>query len=193
MPATAIASPVIETSPRTVSQWLASGKCTLIDVREPDEHAREHITGARLMPLSTFNAADFAAAPSGRLVFHCKAGRRSADAAHQAAAFAPGGTEIYTMSGGIDQWKSESLPVNTNTAAPRMSVMRQVQITIGIIVLIGLGVGYFVHPAGYLLPACMGAGLLFAGLSGTCALAALIARLPWNRATSMNCSVPSRN
>jgi len=181
-----ISSLTVETEPATIARWLQSGQCTLIDVREPDEHAREHIPGARLMPLSSFPAASFASPPSQRIVFHCKAGRRSADAAKQAAAFAPDGVSIHSMKGGIDAWKAANLPIAMSTKAPGLSVMRQVQLIIGLFTLTGLALGYFIHPLGYLLSAFMGAGLTMAGLTGACPLAALVARLPWNRLAPAN-------
>jgi hypothetical protein len=53
--------------------------------------------------------------------------------------------------------------------------------TIGTFVLLGTGLGVGVTPWLLIVPAFMGAGLLYAGVSGTCALASVIARLPWNR------------
>ena len=38
---------------------LDTGEAVLIDIRETDEHAREHILGARLAPLSAIDAHDF--------------------------------------------------------------------------------------------------------------------------------------
>lgn len=60
--------------------------------------------------------------------------------------------------------------------------MRQVQITAGSLVLLGLTLATFVAPAWILLSWFAGAGLVFAGFSGFCGLALLLARLPWNRA-----------
>lgn len=191
---TTATAPIIETEPAIISRLMHADQCTLIDVREPDEHAREHIPGARLMPLSSFPAASFASPPSQCIVFHCKAGRRSADAARQAAAFAPAGVSIHSMKGGIDAWKAANLPIAKSTKAPGLSVMRQVQLIIGLLTLTGLALGYFIHPLGYLLSAFMGAGLTMAGLTGACPLASLVAKLPWNRFASANsCSTGQCN
>ena len=186
--------PFTETDPATIARWMKSGECTLIDVREPDEHARERINGARLSPLSTFAPAALATATGKRVVFHCKSGRRSADAAQQASAFIPAGVEVHSMKGGIEAWKAANLPIAINTKAPRMSVMRQVQLTIGLGILTGLAIGYFAHPLGYLLSAFMACGLVMAGLTGACPLAAAIAKLPWNRtATTGACAAGKCN
>ena len=45
-----------EAEPGTVKAWLESDQAVLIDIREPDEYAREHIPGAQLVPLSGFDA-----------------------------------------------------------------------------------------------------------------------------------------
>jgi len=58
---------------------------------------------------------------------------------------------------------------------------RQVQVAVGSLVLLGTLLGYFVHPANLIIAGFFGAGLLFAGLSGFCGLAHVLARMPWNR------------
>ncbi len=59
---------------------------------------------------------------------------------------------------------------------------RQVRIAAGSLVVIGAAVGQFVHPGGFGLSAFMGAGLVFAGLTDTCGMGMMIAKMPWNRA-----------
>ena len=43
-------------------------------------------------------------------------------------------------------------------------------------------VGQFVHPGGFGLSAFIGAGLVFAGVTDTCGMGMMIAKMPWNRA-----------
>ncbi|GJQ28587.1 MAG: membrane protein [Phycisphaerae bacterium] len=181
--ATAISPGGIENaSPAQIAEWVRRGEAVIIDVREPDEHAREHIAGACLVPLSSFDPERAAARakPGQMLVMHCRSGRRSADAAGRCATLTPKGWRLVNMTGGIEAWKQAGLPVEVNTAAPRMSLMRQVQLTIGVGVLAGCALAWFVHPWFIGLAAFFGAGLVFAGLSGTCGLAAVLARMPWN-------------
>lgn len=185
-PAAASASTIggiSEVSAVQVAEWLKRDAAVLIDVREPDEHAREHIRGAQLLPLSRFGAEQAAALaqPGQRIVLHCKSGRRSAEACRMAASLAGSGRAIYSLTGGIEGWKSASLPVVVDTGVSVISVMRQVQLVIGLGVLGGSALAWFVHPAFVALPAFFGAGLTFAGASGTCALATVLAKMPWNR------------
>ena len=173
-------------TPREVQRWLAEGSAILIDVREPDEHAREKITGARLLPLSRFDPQQAAAAikPGQTLVLHCKSGRRSTDACRLAASLCDAGLSVVNMTGGIEAWKSAGLPVEVNTKVSGLSIMRQVQLVIGVGVLAGSALAWFVDPLFIGIPAFFGAGLTFAGTSGTCALASLIGMMPWNKAAT---------
>ena len=62
-----------------------------------------------------------------------------------------------------------------------LEMMRQVQITAGLLVLIGVLLGYIVHPGFFGLSAFVGAGLTFAGTTGFCGMARLLQAAPWNR------------
>lgn len=59
--------------------------------------------------------------------------------------------------------------------------MRQVQIAAGALVLLGVILGYGVAPGFFLISGVVGAGLLFAGISGFCGMARLLMKMPWNR------------
>ena len=177
MPTTQTVAGVKEVDPRTAKQWLDAGEAVLIDVREPDEHARERIPGASLSPLSRFDASALKA-HSTRIVLHCKSGRRSMDAA--ARALNAGCAEAYTLTGGLEAWKAAGLEVLENRRVP-ISLMRQVQIAVGVILLVGTALAWWVSPWFIIVPAFIGAGQLFAGLSGTCGMAALLSMAPWNK------------
>ncbi len=175
-----------EVDAATVQRWLSTGECVLVDVREQDEHARERIDGAASHPLGRFRP-DLAC-PQGakRVVFHCRSGRRSADAGARVCSLTPG-AEVYTLSGGIEGWKSAGLPTIAVATGPRLSVLQQTQLAIGLIVLLGVLFGAFVSPWFLVLPGFMGAGLAVAGLTGTCGLATVIAKLPWNKVVGATC------
>ena len=179
-----------EATPAQVRQWLRSGEAVLIDVREPDEFAREHIAGATLLPLSRFDPAQALskAKPGQRIVMQCKSGRRSADACRLAAPLAASGQPVFTLAGGIEAWKKGNLPVKLNTKVSGISVMRQVQLVIGLCVLAGSALAWFVDPRLVAIPAFFGAGLTFAGASGTCALATMIGWMPWNKTAKSGAS-----
>jgi rhodanese-related sulfurtransferase len=182
----------IEVDPRTAQRMLAEPGTILIDVREADEHARERIAGAKLIPLSVLTAKEIAELGARRVVFHCKGGRRSLDAATRCASLAQRGIDVHSVVGGIEAWRSAGLGTELNAARPKMSVMQQTQITIGTLVVAGTALGSFVNPWFLALPAFMGCGMIFAGATGTCGLATVIGLAPWNRATkcqSGSCSL----
>ncbi|MCA9287955.1 MAG: rhodanese-like domain-containing protein [Phycisphaerales bacterium] len=176
----AVGAPV-DVSPSVLEGWLAQGDTVLVDVREDHERAGEHIPGSAHAPLSRFDAAGVQQRHAGkRVVFHCRSGKRSSDAAGRFGA-AQGGVQVFHLAGGIEGWKASGRAVEKAAGAPRIDVMRQVQITAGSIVLIGVGLGAFVHPAFLGVSAFIGAGLVFAGASGWCGMAMLLGKMPWNR------------
>jgi rhodanese-related sulfurtransferase len=148
----------------------------LVDVREADEHARERVPGAHSNPLSRLAPVDV---PAGKaVIFHCRSGARTAANASRLAGAAS--CEAYVLEGGIDAWKKAGLPVAVDRRQP-IEIMRQVQIVAGSLVLLGVVLGVWVAPAFFGLSAFVGAGLAFAGISGWCGMARLLAFMPWNR------------
>ncbi len=169
----------IDVSPDTLSSWLENGEAVLIDVREDFEHASEHIPGAHHVPLSKFDAETVTkCAGSRRPVFQCRSGKRSADAATRFASACDGDT--FHLQGGIEAWKAAGNTTVKPAGAPRIDVMRQVQITAGSLVLLGVILGSTVSPWLYAIAAFIGAGLVFAGASGWCGMAMLLRKMPWN-------------
>ena len=171
-----------EVDASTLRTWLASGDAVLVDVREPDEHMRERIDGAQLMPLSRFDPSALPAHAERRIVLHCRSGGRSRQAAQ--ALLASGRPEAFHLAGGIGAWREAGLPI-IRTRVP-ISIIRQVQIAIGVMILATVALGAFLSPWWLAATAFMGAGLLFAGTTGTCALASLIGVMPWNRVFRSN-------
>jgi len=165
-------------TPDQAAQLLRQG-ATLVDVREPDEHARERIPGARNLPLSRLAGTELAVPAGQPVLFHCRSGARTAGQAAQLAAKA-GGCEAYIVEGGLDAWKRAGLPVALDRRQP-LELMRQVQIAAGSMVVLGVVLGALVAPGFYALSGFVGAGLVFAGVTGTCGLARILRLMPWNR------------
>lgn len=148
----------------------------LVDIREPDEHARERVPGARNRPLA--NLADLRTGDAKVVIFHCRSGARTGANAERLAGAVD--CPAYLLEGGLDAWKQAGLPVDLDSRQP-IEIMRQVQIAAGGLVLLGVVLGTWVAPAFYGLSAFVGAGLAFAGISGWCGMAKLLAFMPWNR------------
>ncbi len=163
-------------SPADARKLLAEG-AALIDIREPDEHARVRIAGARNAPLAGLSRETFTDADRV-VVFHCRAGSRTAANTQRLASAAP--CDAFILEGGIDAWKAAGLPVVETRGQP-IEIMRQVQIVAGSLVVTGVALGALVHPGFFALAGFVGAGLVFAGVSGICTMARVLAHAPWNR------------
>ena len=164
--------------PADRAKALVEGGALLVDIREADEFRREHIEGALTRPLSALGTLDVE--PGRVVIFSCRSGARTTAHADRLAATSM--AEAYRLEGGLDAWKKAGHPVIADRRQP-IEMMRQVQIVAGSLVLIGALLGALVHPGFYLLSGFVGAGLVFAGVSGTCAMARMLRLAPWNRST----------
>lgn len=170
-------------SPQEAADKLTQG-ATLIDIRGFDEFARTHIVGAVCVPADnpTFTQdviANVGNADNKTLIFHCLSGVRTAQNAHKITACMSNCT-AYVLDGGLQAWQKAGLPVQKDTSQP-ISLMRQVQLIAGALVVLGVGLGASVSPWFLALSAFVGAGLMFAGATGFCGMAKLLALLPYNR------------
>ena len=161
-----------------VADMVRAG-AVLVDIRDADEYAREHIPGARHHALGRIDAENPARPGDQVLIFHCRSGARTLAHGDRLAA-AGHACETYILEGGIEAWKAAGLPTAIDRRQP-IDLMRQVQIAAGGLALLGVVLGYAVSPAFFLLSGGVGAGLLAAGLTGFCGMARLLARMPWNR------------
>lgn len=167
-------------TPQQAKARVAEG-ARLIDIRDTDEYAREHISGAESVPLATLPGGLNARA--GEIVlFHCQSGARtSGNADRLAQAASP--AQAFVVEGGIQGWKQAGLQTVEDKSQP-LPLMRQVQIAAGLLILCGVVLGYSVSSGFFLLSGFVGAGLLFAGVTGFCGMARLLKVMPWNRRTS---------
>lgn len=162
----------------TLKTLLDEDKAVLIDVREDMEFAREHVAGARHVPLSRFDTAEFPADSGKIAVFCCASGNRTTANAERLTA--AGLNDVRQLEGGLAAWKAAGLPVILNRKAP-IDLMRQVQIGAGSLVLAGVALAVLVSPWFMALSAFVGAGLAVAGITGYCGMARMLALMPWNR------------
>jgi rhodanese-related sulfurtransferase len=169
----------------------ATGEIDLIDVRMPTEYREVHAVGAQNFPLDVLDPKQIAAARNGRshepLYVICKSGNRSSKAVQK---FLDAGIEnVVNVEGGTTAWVAAGLSVVRGQKA--ISLERQVRITAGSIVLIG-SVAAIVTGNAYLagIPAFIGAGLVFAGITDTCGMGMMLSKLPWNKCSDTgSCSV----
>lgn len=159
-----------------LADQLARRAVSVIDVREPMEYAGGHIAGSLNVPLARLHQADL---PQGPLVLVCQSGNRSAQGV-QVLRKRGLVDSVSDLAGGLPSWQQAGLPLRKLRNAP-LPLMRQVQIAAGSLVLLGLILSTTVAPAWILLTWFVGAGLVFAGVSGFCGMARLLAVMPWNK------------
>ena len=159
----------------------------LLDVRTPGEFEAEHILGAYNVPLDTLgeHGSEIRAGVAAPVVLVCRSGQRARKA--EDALKAAGMDNLYVLDGGMSAWGAAGQPVHRG--APRMSLERQVRIAAGALVATGGWLALFVNPLFAAIPAFVGSGLVFAGVTDTCTMGMLIAKLPYNRPAS--CDVPA--
>lgn len=155
----------------------------LVDIREAAERAREHIMDSHHLPLSKLGQVDVPANNGKPVIFHCRSGTRTLANSALLAAAAGESCDAYIVEGGLDAWRKAGLPVVVDRGQP-IEIQRQVQIGAGGMGLAGTLLGLLVSPWFFVVPAFVGAGLLFAGLTGSCGMATLLMKAPWNRAAS---------
>lgn len=161
-----------------LKKCLDNDEVLLIDVREPAEHQIESIDGACLIPLGEISIEKL---PSIQrpIVIHCRSGKRSSDACKKLLII-NSALDVYSLEGGIIAWQQAGYPVKKS--APKiLPIEQQTQITVGFIALSGTILGTILNSSFYILPGVIGAGLVFAGITGWCGMARLLARMPWNR------------
>ena len=146
----------------TAAKRLLDQGAILVDIREADEHARESIRGARLLPLSSLDEADLALHEGQPVIFHCRSGARTQGNAARLAHKAGSACEAFVVEGGLDAWKKAGLPVVVDRRQP-IELQRQVQIGAGSLAFLGTMLGLFVSPWFFAVPAFVGAGLMVAG------------------------------
>lgn len=156
-------------------------KIELLDVRTPAEFREVHVSYATNRPLDSLKPVDYLADRNGHssepIYIICRSGARGERACHE---FHHAGFEdVVNVTGGTDSWVDANLPVDRGRRA--MSLERQVRITVGILLLSAVLLSVFSHANWIWLAGFVGAGLIFAGITDTCALGMLIARMPWNR------------
>ncbi len=151
----------------------------VIDVRTAVEYAACHVDGAKHYPLQEFNPETIVqvASDHDQIFILCKAGGRAKKAAEKLATATD--KAVFVVEGGTDA--CETLDMKIIRGQSVMSLERQVRLAAGSLVLVGVVAAASFHPGFIALSAFVGAGLVFAGLTDTCAMGMMLARMPWNK------------
>ncbi|MGJ8678436.1 MAG: rhodanese-like domain-containing protein [Akkermansiaceae bacterium] len=152
----------------------------IIDVRTSAERKSLHILGSSFHCLDSLNPEEISKLDMKEIYLLCHAGARAEKAREKISQTGiKNMPAMQVISGGIASWKSENCPVVENTSV--MSLERQVRIAAGGLVFIGAMLALLINTNWLFLPAFVGAGLVFAGITNTCGMGMIIAKMPWNR------------
>jgi rhodanese-related sulfurtransferase len=159
----------------------------LLDVRTAGEYETMHIPGAYNVPLDTLgeHADEIRASVGAPVVLICQSGNRARQA--ESALKECTMRNVHVLEGGMNGWLAAGEAVNRGR--DRLSLERQVRIAAGAMAAVGGVLAMLVNPLFAAVPAFVGSGLMFAGVTNTCGMAMVLSRLPYNRAA--NCDVPA--
>jgi rhodanese-related sulfurtransferase len=169
--------PVTTITPTRLAELSKGSPVILIDVRTPAEFEEVHVTFAHNVPLDQLDPKSLNPDPNATLYVVCRSGSRGQKACEKL--LAAGYANVVNVEGGTLACVEAGLPVVRGRKT--ISLERQVRIAAGSLVLLGVCLGWLLHPGFLGLAAFVGGGLVFSGLTDTCGMGMLLAKLPWNR------------
>ena len=164
----------------------------IIDVRTPVEFRELHVEGACSVPLDRLDPPTVIGGRNGDspepLYVICQSGSRAKQACEKFAS--AGFPNVVLVEDGTPAWQQAGGPVVRGKKA--VSLERQVRIVAGFLVLLGAGLALTIDLWFILLSAFIGAGLMFEGITDTCGMGMLLARMPWNQVSDGDPSACTR-
>lgn len=148
-----------------------------INVCTPAEFKEKYIEGVRNVPLDEIENRVAEFKNKKRVYVHCRSGARAKKAIDKLSALGVA-AELINVEGGLMAWDEAGFA--THSLSTHLPLMRQTLIAAGSLVL----TGYFlslINPLFIFISVFVGAGLLFAGITGWCGMSLLLAKMPWNR------------
>jgi len=175
----------VSVSPKHVQDlWSRGEQVDLVDVRTPLEYRTGHAVGAKLIPLDELRPNTLGSQlgrpdedSSQPVYLICQSGARAQQAAERL--LASGYRNVALVEGGTEAWEKAGLPMRR--CGNVISLERQVQLTIGSLLVLKVFFGFTVHELFFAATALIGGGLIVAGMTRWCGLARLLALMPWNR------------
>ena len=162
-----------------------TGQLLVMDVRTAAEVNSECFDNCVNIPLHELTAqklksciAEKGVSQEDPVYLLCGTGKRAQAALEQLQADIP--HSLLVIEGGIQAMKQAGCRLQKGPR-PVISLERQVRIAAGLLVVVGVLFGALLSPLFYGLSAFVGIGLMVAGITDSCAMGLLLARMPWNR------------
>ncbi len=149
-----------------------------IDVRTAGEYKSSRIDGVESVPLSDIDKHSQRLGQFQEIYVSCHNGMRTKQAVQKLKAK---GLNAIHVDGGVVAWRKAGFPVAQGKGGA-IPVMRQVQLIFGTLILMGLILSQWVHPAFIGLTIFSGVAQLIGGSTGWCGFVMVLDKLPWNRA-----------
>ncbi len=149
-----------------------------INVCTRGEYDEKHIPGVRSVPLDELGKHLDEFSKKKTIYVHCQSGHRGERAIEDLVRLGVT-AELVNVSGGIMAWTKEGF--KTESFTKRLPIMRQVLLTAGFFVTLGIVLSLTVNPHYVYFSLFVGCGLMFAGITGWCGIAYVLERMPWNR------------
>lgn len=149
-----------------------------IDVRTKGEYKSSNISNVKNIPLDEIRKHAQDLKKYERVYIHCHNGTRTEEACKK---LSKEGVNVVYVDGGIVAWKKSGFPVNSSGDKEIISLQRQVQITVGSLIILSFILSNSLNPNFIYISVAMGTGLLFTGLSGNCMMASVLGKMPWNK------------
>lgn len=181
-------------SPRELHALKSSGQhVDLLDVRTPMEYREVHAEYACNVPLDALEPAQVMLPRNGKsdqpLYVICRSGGRAKQACEKF--IQAGFPNVVNVEGGTLAWVEAGLPIVRGKKG--VSLERQVRIAAGMLILLGVVLGWAIHPGWAGLSAFVGAGLIYAGATDRCGMGLLLAKMPWNRGEPASSCCTAKN
>lgn len=176
---TITSTPTQAMSPAELRQRrLEDPELRVIDVRTGGEFETVHIPGSYNIPLDTLSehVGDLAAVDHP-VVLVCQSGGRAGQA--HGALDSAGKSGLFVLEGGMAAWQLQGGDV-AHGDTQRWAMDRQVRLVAGSLALAGV-LASVAAPKAKWLSAGVAGGLVFSAVSNTCAMASVLAKLPYNR------------
>lgn len=158
-------------------------KQILIDVRTPAEFQQSHMPESISMPLDAVDVTQVRTLVAQReaegVLLICQSGQRAQNAAKKLAGQID--MPVTVIEGGLNAIAKLNINLVRGTGKNIISIERQTRIAAGTLMLVGIIGSLWLHPGFLWLSGVVGAGLVFAGVTNTCGMGLLLARMPWNR------------
>lgn len=168
----------IEAFRQTLEAERTNPTVAFINVCTPEEYAAKHIEGVKSLPLDELPSRYTELKDKKTIYIHCRSGNRSKRAIETLEQLGVQ-AELVNVEGGIMAWESAGL--TTASTSSKLPLTQQVFVLAGSLILLGSILAFLQGMAFLLIPGFIGAGLVFAGLTGWCGMAVLLSKMPWNR------------